>query len=108
MIIIEQRKQYLRKSRKARKFELLVAKNLSANLQARVREKRGNSEKFYSESSLFIGVGGVVSRNCLDKTVARNLEDTCPHRHSEGDVFYQNSRIFMELDRLSQPASLRG
>jgi hypothetical protein len=66
-------------------------------------------KKFNSESSLFIGARwGVVSRNYLDKTVARNLEDVCPLRHSEGDVFCQNSRMFMESDRRSQPTSPRG
>jgi hypothetical protein len=78
MIIVEQRKQYLRKSRKARKFELLVAKNPSANMQARVRKKRGSGEKFLRrELSIYRG-RAVVSRNYLDKTVARNLEDACP------------------------------
>jgi hypothetical protein len=43
--IVEQRKQYLQKSRKARKFELLVAKNPSANMQARLRKKLGSGEK---------------------------------------------------------------
>jgi hypothetical protein len=59
------------------------------------------------QSSLFIraGGGGVVSRNCLD-TVARNPEDACQLRRSEGDVFYQNSRVFVESDHRSQPASL--
>jgi hypothetical protein len=65
-------------------------------------------KKFNSESSLFIGARGVVSRNYLDKTIARNLEDACPLRHSEGDVFCQNSRMFMESDRRSQPTSPRG
>jgi hypothetical protein len=44
-------------------------------------------KKFYGESSLFIGSRGVVSRNCVDETVAKNLEDACPLRRFEGDVF---------------------
>jgi hypothetical protein len=91
MIIVEQRKQYLRKSRKAQSFGHFVTKNLSAKMQARVRRKQGSGENFfYGESCLFIGVRGVVSKNCLDMTVARNLEDVCPLRRYEGDVFYQN------------------
>jgi hypothetical protein len=108
MIIMEQRKQYLRKSRKARKFELLVAKNPSANLQAEIQKKRGSGEKNLRRELCIYRGEGVVSRNFLDKTVARNLEDACPLRRSDGDVFYQNSRIFVELDRRSQPASPRG
>jgi hypothetical protein len=42
---------------------------------------------FYSDSSLFIGVKGAVSRTFLDPTVAKFPEDTCPLRRSEGDVF---------------------
>jgi hypothetical protein len=49
---------------------------------------------FTVQASLFIGTRGVVSRNCLDMTVARNLEDVCPLRRSEVDVFYQNSKVF--------------
>jgi hypothetical protein len=66
-------------------------------------------KKFNSESTLFIGVRrGVVSRNCLDKIVVRNLEDACPLRRSESDVFCQNSRMFVEFNRRSQPAPSRG
>jgi hypothetical protein len=43
-------------------------------------------KKFYGQGTLFIGEG-VVSRSCLDSTVARFPEDACPLRHSEGDVF---------------------
>jgi hypothetical protein len=43
---------------------------------------------FYSESSLFIGARGAVSRTRLDSTVARFPKDACPLRRSEGDVFY--------------------
>jgi hypothetical protein len=74
MIIVEQRKQYLRKSRKAWSFELLVAKSLSAKMRAKVRRKN-----FYGESSLFIGAGGgVVQESRLDMTVASFTEDACP------------------------------
>jgi hypothetical protein len=63
----------------------------------------------HTESCLFIGArGGVVSRTRLDSTVASFPEDVCPHRHSEGDIFYQNSRVFVETDRRGQPASPRG
>jgi hypothetical protein len=66
-------------------------------------------KKFYSENSLFIGArGGAVSRTHLDSTVAKFPEDACPLRRSEGDVFYQNSKVFVESDRRSQPASPRG
>jgi hypothetical protein len=43
---------------------------------------------FYSDSSLFIGVRGVVSRTFLDPTVEKFPEDACPLQRSEGDVFY--------------------
>jgi hypothetical protein len=45
---------------------------------------------FYSDSSLFIGVWGADSRTRLDPTVARYLEEACPLRRSEGDVFLLN------------------
>jgi hypothetical protein len=65
-------------------------------------------KKIYG-AKLSIDMGeGVVSRNCLDMTVAKNPEDTCPLRRSEGDVFYRNSRVFVESDRRSQPTSPRG
>jgi hypothetical protein len=65
-------------------------------------------KNFYGESSLFIGARGVVQENRLDMTVASFTEDACPLRRSEGDVFYQNSKIFVETDCQSQPASPRG
>jgi hypothetical protein len=65
-------------------------------------------KNFYGESSLFIGARGVVQENRLDMTVASFTEDACPLRRSEGDVFYQNSKIFVEMDCQSQPASPRG
>jgi hypothetical protein len=65
-------------------------------------------KKSYGISSLFIGVGGLVSRNCLGMTVASFPEDACPLRRSEGDVFHQNSRVFVKLDHWSKPASSRG
>jgi hypothetical protein len=44
---------------------------------------------FYNDNSLFIGAReGAVSGTHLDPTVARFLEDACPLRCSEGDVFY--------------------
>jgi hypothetical protein len=63
---------------------------------------------FYGASSLFIGARGRFQENRLDMTIARNPEDECPLRRYEGVVFYQNSRVFMESDRRSQPASPRG
>jgi hypothetical protein len=63
---------------------------------------------FYGVSSLFIGARGVVSRSRLDSTVASFPDDACPLRRSKGDVFHQNSRVFVETNRRSQPASLRG
>jgi hypothetical protein len=63
---------------------------------------------FYGANlSIYRGEGG-VSINCLDMTVASFPEDVCPLHHSEGDVFYQNSKVFMETDHRSQPASPRG
>jgi hypothetical protein len=57
-------------------------------MQARLRKKLGSGEKILRwELSIYRGTGGLVPRNCLDKTVARNLEDACPLRRSEGDVF---------------------
>jgi hypothetical protein len=49
---------------------------------------------FYSENSLFIGARGAVSRTRLDSTVARYLEDACPLRRSEGDVFFTEIQRF--------------
>jgi hypothetical protein len=49
---------------------------------------------FYSESSLFIGVRGAVSRTLLDSTVARFPEDACPLRRSKGTVFLLKFRYF--------------
>jgi hypothetical protein len=49
---------------------------------------------FYSENSLFIGARGAVSRTRLDSTVARYLEDACPLRRSEGDVFLLKFKDF--------------
>jgi hypothetical protein len=63
---------------------------------------------FYGASSLFIGAKGVVQEKCLDMTVASFPEDACPLRRSEGDVFHQNSNVFVEMDHRSQPASPRG
>jgi hypothetical protein len=51
------------------------------------KKARKRWKKFTVRTSLFIGVRGVVSRNCLDMTVARNPKDACPLRRSEGDVF---------------------
>jgi hypothetical protein len=59
-------------------------------------------------TSLFIGARRVVSRSCLDSTVASFPGDACPLRRSEGDIFYQSSKVFVETDRRSQPASPRG
>jgi hypothetical protein len=66
--------------------------------------------KNFLRCKLFIyrGEGGRFQENRLDMTIARNPEDECPLRRYEGVVFYQNSRVFMESDRRSQPASPRG
>jgi hypothetical protein len=63
---------------------------------------------FYGQGTLFIGEEGALSRTCLDSTVARFMEDACPLQRSEGDVFYQSSLVFVDIDRRSQPASPRG
>jgi hypothetical protein len=63
---------------------------------------------FYNEELSIYRGRGVVSRTRLDLTIASFSEDACPLRCSEGDVFHQNSRVFMETDRWSQPASPRG
>jgi hypothetical protein len=68
-------------------LRLLVTKSFSAKMLANFWRKRGNDEKTYGVSSLFIGVRGVVSRNCLDMTVVSFPEEVCPLRRSEGDVF---------------------
>jgi hypothetical protein len=49
---------------------------------------------FYSESSLFIGARGAVSRTHLDSAVARFPEDVCPLRRSEGGVFLLKFKDF--------------
>jgi hypothetical protein len=51
-------------------------------------------KKTYGASSLFIGVRGVVSRNCLDMTVASIPEDACPLRRSKGDDFLPEFESF--------------
>jgi hypothetical protein len=51
-------------------------------------------KKTYGTRPLFIARRGVVSRNCLDMTVASFLGDACPLRRSEGDVFTEILRIF--------------
>jgi hypothetical protein len=66
--------------------EMLFCENASKS-----SEKNEEAVKiFYGESSLFIGVWGVVQENHLDMTVASFAEDVCPLRRSEGDVFYKN------------------
>jgi hypothetical protein len=50
----------------------------TAKLLAKLRRKRGNSEKIYGAKLSIYRGEGVVSRNCLDMTVARNPEDACP------------------------------
>jgi hypothetical protein len=65
-------------------------------------------EKFReNKGSVKAGAGGVVSRSCLDWTVASFPEDARPLQRSEGDVFYQSSKVFVKTDRQSQPASPR-
>jgi hypothetical protein len=49
---------------------------------------------FYSESSLFIGARGAVSRTHLDSAVARFPEDVCPLRRSGGGVFFTEIQRF--------------
>jgi hypothetical protein len=41
-----------------------------------------------------MGVRGAVLRTRLDPTVAKFPEDACPLRHSEGDVFLLNFKVF--------------
>jgi hypothetical protein len=50
-------------------------------------ENKGSVKIFTVWTPLFIGARGAVSRTLLDLTVANFLEDSCPLRHSEGDVF---------------------
>jgi hypothetical protein len=73
-IIKNQRKKYLRKSRKSWSFRPFVAKSSSAKMLAKVWRKRGSGEKFYGANLSIYRGEGVVSRNCLDMTVARNPE----------------------------------
>jgi hypothetical protein len=65
-------------------------------------------KKNYGESSLFIGARGGSSRKPPRYDRCDFPEDTCPLRRFEGDVFYQNSKVFAKSDRQSQPASPRG
>jgi hypothetical protein len=51
-------------------------------------------------TSLFVGARGVVSRSCLDWTVAGFPEDACPLRRSECDVFYQSSKVKYSWKRI--------
>jgi hypothetical protein len=90
-------------------FQTLSRENLLGEIATKSSEKNEEAMKnFCSESSLFIGARGVVSRTHLDLTVASFPEDACPLRRSEGDVFYQNSRVSVETDCRSQPSSPRG
>jgi hypothetical protein len=41
----------------------------------------------YHTGPLFIGEEGVVSRSCLEMTVARFEGDECPLRHFDCDIF---------------------
>jgi hypothetical protein len=88
----KQIKLYLRKSRKSQNIRNFVVKSSSAKMLEKISRKVRNGEKIYGASSLFIEARGLVSRNCLDITVAINLEDACP----------------LQSDRQSQPASPRG
>jgi hypothetical protein len=84
--------------------ETLFCENVSKGSE----RNEGAVKNFYGESCLFIGARGVVQKNRLDMTVASFPEDACPRRRSEGNVFYQNSKVFVESDHRSQPASSRG
>jgi hypothetical protein len=76
-------------------LRLLVTKSSSAKMLANFRRKRGNSEKNLGcKLSIYRGEGGVVSRNCLNMTVASIPEDACPLRHSEGDIFLPEFKSF--------------
>jgi hypothetical protein len=51
-------------------------------------------KKFYGVNLSIYRGEGVVSRNCLDMTVASFPEDACPLRCSEGDVFLPEFKSF--------------
>jgi hypothetical protein len=70
--------------------EMLFCENAS-----KISERSERTVKiFYSESSLFIGVRGVVQENRLDMTIAGFPEDACILRRSEGDVFLLEFKSF--------------
>jgi hypothetical protein len=48
---------------------------------------------FYGQGTIFIGEEGALSRTGLDSTVAGSMEDACPLRRSEGDVFTRVHRF---------------
>jgi hypothetical protein len=77
-------------------------------MQAKVRKKQGSGEKFLRWELFIYRARGVVQENLLDMTFASFPGDACPLRRSEGDLFYQNSKVFAESDCRSQPASPRG
>jgi hypothetical protein len=89
-------------------LRLLVIKSFSAKMLANFRRKRRNGEKLLQRKrSIYRGKGGSFKKR-LDSTVEIFPGDACPLRRSEGDVFYQNSRVFVESYLRSQPASPRG
>jgi hypothetical protein len=101
-------RKYLANRKKNLRLEWAKARATSAEI-LKVLLKVGRAVKiFYGQGTLFIGEEGALSRTGLDSTVARFMEDVCPLRRSEGDVFYQSSLVFVETDRRSQPASPRG
>jgi hypothetical protein len=63
---------------------------------------------FYGASSLFIGARGVVSRKLPRYDRCENSGGRMSTPTFWGWRFYQNSRVFVESDRRSQPASPRG
>jgi hypothetical protein len=61
-------------------------------------------KKFYGANlSIYRGEGGSFT-----KPPQYDRCEFSGRRRSEGDVFYQNSKVFVETDRWSQPASPRG
>jgi hypothetical protein len=63
---------------------------------------------FYSESSLFIGARGAVSRTRLDPTVARFQDDACPLRRFEGDIFLLKFKNFCGIGSLESTRFAEG
>jgi hypothetical protein len=104
----ERNENTLRSKRRTRTSRRRKSEYLRRRFSRIFREIEETVKKFYGPGSLFIGVRVVVSRNRVDSTDASFPRDACPLRRSEGDVFYQGSKVVVETDRRSQPASPRG